>query len=253
MKRIRIHISFYIFLFLTVNYQCQPQPSTIRVMTFNLHHCEGTDSIYNVERIGRFIQQHRADLIGCQEVDNAYSERSRFEDQPQILKGILGFHGYYGPNIRESYGNLTLSRFPLLKAENIPLPNPEEKEPRGVIHSIFIVNGDTVSFFNTHLCAFSAVNRAAQIKSLQDLVTPIQHHIIVAADFNTRPSQQLQPLLKSGLLYSTRTLLSIDEGIDDILVSKSLLDAVTGSKLIPNRLSDHPAYWMDIDITKIGN
>ena len=43
------------------------------------------------------------------------------------------------------------------------------------------------------------------------------------ADFNTRPSQQLQSLLSAGILYSTRTLLNIDEGIDDILVSETLL------------------------------
>ena len=229
MKRFRIHIPLFVFLILLLLTLCRPQHSTIRVMTFNLHHCEGIDSVYNVRRIAGFMHQHRADLIGCQEVDNGYSERSGNENQPRILKDLLGFHGFYGPNISTTYGNLTLSRIPLIESANIPLPNPRELEPRGIIHSTFAIDGDTVSFLNTHLSAYSAENRAEHIHYLQKLIYSIRHPVIFAADFNTRPSQQLQPLLASGLLYSTRTLLDIDEGIDDILVSESLLNSVLWS------------------------
>ena len=55
----------------------------VRIMTFNIHHGEGIDSVYNVQRIARFIQSHKADIIGCQEIDRMYSERSRFEKGPR--------------------------------------------------------------------------------------------------------------------------------------------------------------------------
>ena len=75
----------------TINCTTDPGQITLRVMTFNIHHGEGVDSVYEIERIAQFIREHQAELIGCQEVDNGYSERSRYEDQPQILKDKLNF------------------------------------------------------------------------------------------------------------------------------------------------------------------
>ena len=244
-------------LFFTIFYslftiQCATDLSqqTLRVMTFNIRHGEGVDSVYEIERIAQFIQEHQAELIGCQEVDNGYSERSRYEDQPQILKDKLNFQIFYGPNIRENYGNLIISKYPILDAENVALPNPEEKEPRGIIIASININNETISFLNTHLSAYSSKNRALQIQHIREIIIDLPHPIILLGDFNTRPSQQLQPLLEEGMLYSTREILKLEEGIDDILVSEKLRNSVLEGKLISNKISDHPAYWIDIDIRK---
>ena len=234
----------------TINCKTDQGQITLRVMTFNIHHGEGVDSVYEIERIAQFIREHQAGLIGCQEVDNGYSERSRYEDQPQILKDKLNFQIFYGPNIRENYGNLILSKYPILDAENVALPNPEEKEPRGIIIASININNETISFLNTHLSAYSSKNRALQIQRIREIIVDLPHPIILVGDFNTRPSRQLQPLLEGGMLYSTREILELEEGIDDILVSEKFRDSVLEGKLIPNKISDHPAYWIDIDIRK---
>ncbi|MFC1563177.1 endonuclease/exonuclease/phosphatase family protein, partial [candidate division KSB1 bacterium] len=221
------------------------------IMTFNIHHGEGTDRVYDIGRIARFLREHQAELIGCQEVDNKYSERSRNEDQPEMLKGVLGFQIFYGPNIRENYGNLILSKYPILEAKNVKLPNPEEKEPRGLIIASINVKNRSIFFLNTHLSASSPVNRASQVQHIRKIVIGMHKPVILVGDFNTRPSRQLQPLLEEGLLYSTRGILELKEGIDDILVSEKLRNLVLEGKLVPNKLSDHSAYWIDIDIGKI--
>ena len=219
-------------------------------MTFNLHHCEGDDSVYNVERIAQFIQEQEVDIILSQEVDSGYSDRSNYDDQPAILAELLGFYRYYGPNIGDSYGNLVLSRYPIVSSENTQLPDPEDEEPRGVITSSLSVNGYTMTMFNTHLSAWGAsLNREEQIEYLSVMTSDWDLPIVFGADFNTTPSGQLSSLLDDGFLTSSRQILGFEEEIDDILISSELSEYIIDGEVVPTEYSDHPAYWIDINIT----
>lgn len=224
-------------------------PVYITVMTYNLHHCEGIDGVYDVKRIAVFMRQLGADIVLCQEVDREYSDRSRMERQPEMLAEALGFHLFYGPNIGNTYGNLILSRYPITSAENISLPNPDDREPRGLIAAVIDVEGRPVTLLNTHLCAFSAANRDAQVTFLWAYVEKLDGPVLFGADFNTRPSQQLKPLLDDGLLTSSRAVvLGLGEGIDDILVSEGLRMRVQRGAVVENVYSDHPAFWIEVGI-----
>jgi len=231
----------------------RPKTVTLKVMTYNLHHCEGEDGVYDVARIAAFIKELGADIVLCQEVDKGFSDRSRNEDQPEMLASALGFQSFYGPNIEDTYGNLILSRYPIERAGNLPLPNPEDREPRGVIVAYVNVNGLILSVLDTHLCAFSAANRKAQIAFLQEFLTKSPYPLLFGADFNTRPSAQLKPLLDDGAVTATRdAILSLGEGIDDILVSKDLAGSVKRGEVVEKPYSDHPAYWIEITVDTPG-
>jgi len=223
------------------------EPVTIRIMTYNLHHCEGEDGVYDVARIGRFIGELGADIVLCQEVDRGYSDRSGMDHQPEMLAEQLGWHFFYGPNIGETYGNLILSRYPIETAENIPLPNPEDLEPRGIIAATVTVEGRTLTLLDTHLSAFSKVNRDVQVEFLRGFVGKREHPVVFGADFNCRPSGQLKPLLDDGAVVSARdAVLGLGEGIDDILVSAPLREHVVRGEVVENVFSDHPAFWIDL-------
>ena len=165
-----------------------------------------------------------------------------------MLKELLGFESWYGPNIGETYGNLILSRFPLSDMRNVPLPNPEDKEPRGVIVVTVLVNGRSLSLLDTHLSAFSRKNRDIQVVYLQRLINNMKKPVIFGADFNCKPSGQLKPLLAQNNLVSTREITHIDEAIDDILVSPDMRKNVIGGTVVPTLYSDHPAYFIDISL-----
>lgn len=225
----------------------------LRVMTYNLHHCEGVDGVYNVARVGAFMREQRADIIFCQEVDRSYSRRSKREDQPAMLREALGYEGFYGPNIDDRYGNLLLSRFPLKSAKNVALPKPKDEEPRGIIVAGVELVGRLFALMTTHLSIYEAENRDIQIGYIREMVRELEPPIILSADFNTTPSEQLAALLDDGILVSTRQNSEHAEGIDDILVSKELNSLVKGSEVIENKLSDHPAYWIDLDIPQVGS
>jgi len=220
-------------------------------MTYNLHHCLGDDGIYDVARIAQFMSDFKADIVLCQEVDREYSDRSQMHKQPEMLAEQLGYHMFYGPNIGETYGNMILSKYPIRLAENVVLPNQEDLEPRGLIVAKIDIGSTTVTFLDTHLSAFSKVNRGVQVEFLREYVASLEQPVIFGADFNTRPSTQLKPFLDDGVLISSRdTILGLGEGIDDLLVPSSMRANVLKGEIIENVLSDHPAYWIDIVIGK---
>ena len=218
---------------------------TVRIMTFNIHHGEGVDGIYNIGRIADFILDHKPDIVMLQEVDRGFSERSNNEDQPAMLAEQLGYYYFYGPNIGTTYGNMILSRFPVDGASNISLPNPAGKEPRGLISATVEISGKRIALYCTHLSAFSAENRARQIARIGDILMSQRYPVVCGGDFNTRPSEQLALLLSPGGIFSTRRHLGIGDGIDDVLLSAGMKESLVSGYIAETVYSDHPAYLID--------
>jgi hypothetical protein len=223
---------------------------TVRIMTFNQHHGEGIDGVYDVRRIGRFFLEQQADIVGVQEVDRRFGPRSRMEDQPAILSSLLEFHSYYGPAIRDAYGNLLLSRFKIDEARNLPLPNPDGSEPRKVIAASIRAGDYTLQFLNTHLSFSSPENQLAQFQKLREITRELPEPVTITADYNTVPSREFMPVLLENGFASTRLLLGFKEGLDDILIPDSWRDRVLDGRIIITRLTDHPAFWIDLRVSR---
>jgi len=56
-------------------------------------------------------------------------------------------------------------------------------------------------------------------------------------------------LLEEGFV-SSRLTLKLKQGYDDVLISESWKDRVVNGKIIKSKLSDHPAFWMDLRLSK---
>jgi endonuclease/exonuclease/phosphatase family metal-dependent hydrolase len=111
------------------------KPGTIRVLSFNIHHGEGTDGKLDLERIAKVIQTSKADLVALQEVDRN-TTRTGSVDQAALLAKLTNMHHAFGANIKlqgGEYGNAVLSRFPITKTKNHPLPLRDNGEQRGVL------------------------------------------------------------------------------------------------------------------------
>ena len=52
----------------------------LRIITYNIHHGEGIDDVYDLDRIAAVIRDSGADIATLQEVDRHLLERSNFED-----------------------------------------------------------------------------------------------------------------------------------------------------------------------------
>ena len=109
----------------------------LSVMTYNIHHGEGTDGKVDIERIAAVIKQADPDLVALQEVDQKV-KRSGQIDQPAELARLTGLHVVFGGNLPlegGEYGNAVLSRFPIKRHENHSLPRTDGGEQRGVLGS----------------------------------------------------------------------------------------------------------------------
>jgi len=106
----------------------QTVQTTLRLMTYNIHHGEGTDGKFDLERIAELIKAQRPDLVAIQEVD-VKTKRSSGIDQAAELGRLTGMHYAFGKFMDYSdgdYGQMVLSKFPIKNARNLALPDGPE-------------------------------------------------------------------------------------------------------------------------------
>ncbi|QDP97376.1 metal-dependent hydrolase [Microlunatus elymi] len=169
-------------------------PTELTVMSFNIHHGEGTDDVLSLSRIAEVIKI--ADVIGLQEVDRHYGERSDNADQAAELAALLGYHVVFGANIdddppadgepRMQYGTAILSRHPILSWSNDRLTGSAEDEPRGLLRATIDVDGTEFGFANVHLAVESDAARRAQAEQIIGLIDHDRPSVLVG-DFNAEP------------------------------------------------------------------
>ena len=180
-------------------------PPHLTVSTYNIAHAAGIDGRLDLERIAGEIERGGAEIVGLQEVDRHWSERSEFVDQAQWLADRLGMNVVYGANLdldppapdrpRRQYGTAILSAHPILWSRNTHLPRPENGEQRGLLEAGIEVEGVRIRVANTHLQHTSAVERRAQTERIVQLLRPSRGPVVLTGDLNARPdAPELGPL-----------------------------------------------------------
>lgn len=89
-----------------------PDPATVRVLTYNIHHGEGLDGKLDLERIARVIRDQKPDLVALQEVDWK-TTRTGGVDQAAELARLTGMHAVFGKAMDfagGAYGQALLSK-----------------------------------------------------------------------------------------------------------------------------------------------
>jgi len=138
-----------------------------RIVTYNVHKCVGVDRRLNPTRIVKALKEIDADIVALQEVLCVH-ERSGEEDQAHFIARALGFNYFMGHN-RELrggiYGNLVLSRFPLLASENHDI-SVSGREERGCLRvDIDLGRESRLRVYNVHL-GTSFIERQSQARKL---------------------------------------------------------------------------------------
>ncbi len=111
------------------------EPVRVRVLSYNIHHGEGTDGRLDLERIAEVIRSAEPDVVALQEVDRGVA-RTGGLDEPTILARLTGMTALFERNIPYQggeYGNAVLSRLPVRGHRNVFLPALTEGEQRGVL------------------------------------------------------------------------------------------------------------------------
>jgi len=184
------------------SFGCAPAPIHLRVLTYNIHHGQGTDGKFDLPRIADIIKQTNPDLVALQEVDQN-TGRSSGVDQAAELAKLTGMHAAFGKAMDYDggqYGEAILSRFPIKQTTNHPLPYSPGHEPRAAIAiTTKLSRGPPITFIGTHFDhTRDPTDRIAQAKKLAELYAGQSNPpVILAGDLNaTTQRRPLQILLQ---------------------------------------------------------
>ena len=238
------------------------KPFRLGVLSYNIHHARGVDGQLNLARIANVILSVKPDLVALQEVDNKTNRTGKI-DQAAELSRLTKMFYIFGSNIEFQgghYGNAILSRFPVVKKNNLHLPNLNSGEQRGVLESVIKLSKEQkISFLATHLDHRKPDNeRIASAKFINERIS-LSNKIpaILAGDFNDIPfSSTLKEFGKLWLhtnatLSPTIPVSKPTRQIDYIMIRPKKSWRVIRSKVLDEAVaSDHRAIFAEIELVE---
>ncbi|WP_236792805.1 endonuclease/exonuclease/phosphatase family protein [Amycolatopsis sp. GM8] len=243
-------------------------PAHLTVATYNIHAGAGEDAVYDLARTADAIRSLHADVIGLEEVDVHWGDRSAFADEAQELAGKLGMHVFFAPIYdldpltdgapRRQYGLAILSRFPLLDKENHEItrlstqdPDPVPAPAPGFPEVAVKVRGEFVHFYATHLDYRSEPDvRARQVIDMLAILGRDRGPKVLVGDFNAEAgAPELGPLwtrLRDAAPGGPATYPAAvpTSRIDLITVSPDV--RVLGTRTVDTQASDHRPVVADL-------
>ena len=167
----------------------------LRVMTYNVHGCSGTDGRVSPRRIAQVIDAYDPDIVALQELDLG-RRRSRLEDQSALIARDLNLNHVFCPTVthgEEHYGHALLTPWPVevIKRARLPAdPRKISREPRSALWARVTIAGRAVNVITTHL-GLGLAERAAQVEALLGPewlgALPDGEPAILCGDFNLPP------------------------------------------------------------------
>jgi endonuclease/exonuclease/phosphatase family metal-dependent hydrolase len=160
----------------------------MRIGTYNIQYGIGLDGRFDLDRIVEVIAP--LDIVGLQEVEVSW-DRSGNRDIPALLAQLMPDHYVaWGPNIdvikrvdgkpagpraaRRQFGNMILSRFPILAIRNHPLPRYGAASlldmQRGALEATVATPGGNLRVYCTHLCHLTDEQRTLQLEHLLEII-----------------------------------------------------------------------------------
>jgi endonuclease/exonuclease/phosphatase family metal-dependent hydrolase len=161
----------------------------LRIGTWNIHKGIGPDRKYDLGRTIDVLRAIDADVLCLQEVDEGCTRSSR-HCQADLLAKHLGYeHQALGLNVAVDgghYGNLTLSRHPMIHAHNLDVTFPLKKRRSGLVSRILAPGARPWTIVNVHLGLMHLERRHQVAWILDHLIPQIEEAegVVLAGDWN---------------------------------------------------------------------
>ena len=160
----------------------------MQVVTYNIQYSKGKDGVHDLERIAAEVAG--ADIIALQEVVRNVPGVPD-DDQPERLAELLdGYIWVYGPALdlgtgsdrRVQFGNMLLSRYPILSSRMLLLPRvgtiDRTSIERCALEGVIDAPGGPLRVYSVHLDHLNSRHRLEQIRW-------IRHVVLLAASTGT--------------------------------------------------------------------
>ena len=158
----------------------------MKLVTYNTQYGVGRDGKFDLERIAKEVEG--ADIISLQEVTRNFA-RNGGADMIEGLAALLpGYFHAFGPamdldfgatdsegrplNKRFQFGNMVLSRFPIVASRNLLLPRTlrfsRGNLQRSALEALVIAPSGPIRIYSVHLDHVSVTERSLQISHLKE-------------------------------------------------------------------------------------
>ena len=186
------------------------QTNTLRVISYNIHHGQGTDGKLDLQRIAALVKAEKADIVALQEVDRGTLRTAR-RDLPAELAKLTGMNVCFDKNIDYQggeYGNVILSRFPIVQKTNTRYQMLSQHEQRGLLQVVLEVDGRKLLFMSTHLDYHNDDSeRELDVKTIKAAwASNTNMPVILCGDFNEGPGSRTYRRLSEFLTDTWKTV-----------------------------------------------
>lgn len=157
----------------------------MRIVTYNIHKARGMDGRTSIKRIADVLLELKADIIALQEIFSACDSKM---GQVETLASVLDMHPAFGCTRHhrgEPYGNAILTRFPILRSEEMDISRVR-RERRGCVRADLKTPRGTLHVFNIHM-GTSYFERRHQVRSFfssKQLHEQLEGPRLLVGDFN---------------------------------------------------------------------
>jgi endonuclease/exonuclease/phosphatase family metal-dependent hydrolase len=154
----------------------------MKIATYNIHSCVGTDGCFSPSRTARVLQELDAGIIALQEVENLSAENLG------LLEGLAaatGLEAITGPTIAletRHYGNAILTSLPILDVRRLDLSVPRH-EPRAALDVLLQWRDAPLQVITTHL-GLRPAERRAQVARMLSAIDIRCEHVLLLGDIN---------------------------------------------------------------------
>lgn len=223
---------------------------SLRALTFNIRAGRNLAGELNLARTAEVIAAADADVVGLQEVDRQFGERSAWVDQMAALSEQLGWHGEFAPALDRGagqYGIAILTPYEIRSFTGHRLGNQGTDptvETRAAAHAEIAIGSRTVQVVNTHLEVRDRTERRHQAAQVRAVFDATSGPGLVMGDFNARCAQV--PMLTAGLVSSgdrrTQPSRWPWRRIDHVLGRELSL---VRTRVLDVQVSDHRPVWTE--------
>lgn len=186
----------------------QEQKTDLKIMSYNIRHGEGIDTILDLSRSAKIIRAQAPDFCGLQEIDD-YCIRTDSVGQTGYLAEKTSMKGTFGKFMDfqgGAYGMATLSAKPVILTEILSLPDGKYEPRVAIVQKVQIADGCAIVIANVHFEWISGQegsnNRLKQAEALMKYINELNQPTIITGDFNCTPdSPTMQYFGKQGFTF----------------------------------------------------
>jgi endonuclease/exonuclease/phosphatase family metal-dependent hydrolase len=156
------------------------------IITYNIQYTRGRDERFDLDRVVDTVKD--GDIIALQEVENYWDRSGNISQSEEISRRLPDHFFVWGPTVdvlkltdaagrkpsdyrRRQFGNMILSRYPILSSRNHLYPKFTAYGPhtiqRGAIEAVIAAPQGPLRVYSTHLDHLSSRHRLIQLEELK--------------------------------------------------------------------------------------